>query len=118
MMALSLRGNGTGQGKKLARRGWTYGTERRRDQIGCVVWSRARTPPSWNPLCPRTPTARSVDPVTTVLDEAIMETIGTSRKKWALVVVAFVAGALGVLWLTRRAHSHRPATVPADASTS
>ena len=59
-----------------------------------------------------------MDPVTAILDEAIKETIGVSRKKWAVVLVAFVAGALGVLWLTRRAHSARPATVQADPATS
>jgi len=59
-----------------------------------------------------------MDQVTAVLDEAIKETIGVSHKKWALVVVALVAGALGALWLTRRAHSSRPGTVPADGATS
>jgi hypothetical protein len=59
-----------------------------------------------------------MDPVITILDEAIKETIGVSRKKWALVVVALVAGALGALWLTRRAHSARPAAGEADAATS
>ena len=35
-----------------------------------------------------------MDEVTAVLEEAIRETIGTSSKKWAVVVVALVAGAL------------------------
>jgi hypothetical protein len=60
-----------------------------------------------------------MDTVNAILDEAIKETIGTSRKKWALVVVALAAGALGALWLTRRIRSTGPAaTVPADAATS
>ena len=62
--------------------------------------------------------AQSVDRVTEVLDEAIRETVGVSHKKWALVVVAFVAGALGVVWLTRRAHAAGPTAVEADAATS
>jgi hypothetical protein len=56
--------------------------------------------------------------VTAVLDEAIRETIGASRKKWALAVVALVAGALVAFWLTRRAQSARRATVPVDAATN
>ena len=62
--------------------------------------------------------AQSVDRVTEVLEEAIRETTGASSKKWALVVVAFVAGALGVLWLTRRSRSAEPVTLEADAATS
>jgi hypothetical protein len=62
--------------------------------------------------------AQSVDRVTEVLEEAIRETTGASSKKWALVVVAFVAGALGVLWLTRRSRSADPVTLEADAVTS
>ena len=59
-----------------------------------------------------------MDAVTAVLDEAIMETIGASRRKWAVVVVALVAGALGALWLTRRGGSAAPATVQvADTAT-
>jgi hypothetical protein len=41
-----------------------------------------------------------MDPVTAILDEAIIETIGASYKKWALVALAFVATALGALRLT------------------
>jgi hypothetical protein len=59
-----------------------------------------------------------MDPVTDVLNEAVMETIGASPKKWALVVVAFVAGALAVVWLTRRVHSAAPATVEGDTATN
>ena len=57
-----------------------------------------------------------MDPVTAVLDEALLETIGASPRMWALVVVAFVAGALGAVWLSRRARAARPATVQADAA--
>jgi hypothetical protein len=61
-----------------------------------------------------------MDTVTAILDEAIKETIGTSRKKWALVVVALAAGAMGALWLTRRTRSTGPAPTvsSADAATS
>jgi hypothetical protein len=62
--------------------------------------------------------AQSVDRVTEVLEEAIRETTGASSKKWALVVVAFLAGAIGVVWLTRRSRSAAPVTVEADAATS
>ena len=41
-----------------------------------------------------------MDPVTAILDETIIETIRASHKKWALVVLAFVATALGALRLT------------------
>ena len=61
---------------------------------------------------------RTVDAVTAVLDEALMETIGASRKKWALLVVAFVAGALGAVWLARRTRSARSASVPVDVPPS
>jgi hypothetical protein len=58
-----------------------------------------------------------MDNATAVVDEAIKEAIGVSPRKWALVVVAFVAGALGVVWLTRRARATRPPAVQADAAT-
>ena len=38
-----------------------------------------------------------MDPVTAILDETIIETIGASHKTWALVALAFVATALGAL---------------------
>jgi hypothetical protein len=41
--------------------------------------------------------------------EVIEEAIGTSRKKWALLIVALVAGAMGALWLVRRTRSAEPA---------
>ena len=41
--------------------------------------------------------------------EVIEEAVGTSRKKWALLVVALVAGAVGVRWLVRRRRSVEPA---------
>lgn len=40
--------------------------------------------------------------VNAFLEEAIEEAFGTSPRKWALVLLALVAGALGALWLTRR----------------
>ena len=44
------------------------------------------------------------------LDEAIDETIGRSSKKWALLLLAFVAGAASVVWVRLRisAHGERP----------
>ena len=38
-----------------------------------------------------------MDQVGAVLDEAINEAIGVSRKKWALVLVALVVGAIGAV---------------------
>ena len=59
-----------------------------------------------------------MDAVTTVVDEAIRETIGASPRKWGLVVVAIVAGALGALWLARRMRAASATTVEPDAATS
>jgi hypothetical protein len=58
-----------------------------------------------------------MDNATAVVNEAIKEAIGLSPRKWALVVVAFAAGALGAFWLTRRARAASPATIQADAAT-
>ena len=52
-----------------------------------------------------------MDQVGAVLDEAINEAIGLSRKKWALVLVALAVGAIGACWLLRRDRS-----VPAEVS--
>ncbi len=49
-----------------------------------------------------------------VVDEAIRETIGTSSKKWGLVLVALVVGAMGAFWLVRRTRSAEPAAAPVD----
>ena len=37
-----------------------------------------------------------------VIDEAIEEAMGTSSKKWALVLLALVVGAALAVWLTKR----------------
>jgi hypothetical protein len=58
-----------------------------------------------------------MDNATAVVNEAIKEAVGLSPRKWALVVVAFAAGALGVVLLTRRARAASPATVQAEAAT-
>ena len=58
-----------------------------------------------------------MDSATAVVDEAIKEAIGVSPRKWALVVVAFVAGTLGAFWLTRRARATRPPVVQGDVAT-
>ena len=52
------------------------------------------------------------------IDEVIAETIGGSRKKWALLVVAFVAGAIGALWLVRRMRRAGPANAPTELAPS
>jgi hypothetical protein len=59
-----------------------------------------------------------MDAVTAVVDEALKEAIGTSRRRWALVVVAFAAGALGAFWIIRRARSATPETVQPDDTPS
>ncbi len=59
-----------------------------------------------------------MEQVTAVLDEAIRETVGTSSKKWALVVVALVVGAMGAFWLVRRARSVEPALAPVEVDTT
>ncbi len=38
----------------------------------------------------------------TFVEEVINETMGTSNRKWALLLVAMLVGAVGALWLTRR----------------
>lgn len=53
-----------------------------------------------------------------LLLEAVDEAIGTSPKKWALIVVALLAGAIAALWLTRRRRQAGPELVAAaDAAT-
>ena len=59
-----------------------------------------------------------MDAVTAVVDEAIRETIGASPRKWGLVVVAIVAGALGALWLVRRTRAASATTIQPDAASS
>ena len=44
----------------------------------------------------------SVPAMNTFADEIIAEAIGTSRRKWALLIVAVFVGAGVALWLTRR----------------
>jgi len=55
---------------------------------------------------------RIVEQVSAVLDEALKETAGTSSKKWALVLVAFVVGATAAFWLVRRSRSAGTALHP------
>jgi hypothetical protein len=43
-----------------------------------------------------------------VIDEAIEEAMGTSSKKWALVLLALVVGAALAVWLTKRGSSGEP----------
>jgi len=51
-----------------------------------------------------------------ILEEAFKEAIGTSSKKWALVLVALVVGAMGAFWLVRRALSAELTDPPADVN--
>ena len=53
-----------------------------------------------------------------VVDEAIREAIGTSSKKWALVLVALVVGALGAFWLIHRTRSAPSAAAPVEVDTT
>jgi hypothetical protein len=55
-----------------------------------------------------------MEPINVFAAEVIAETVGLSRRKWALLVVALVAGATGALWLVRRARSVEPA-IAADS---
>jgi hypothetical protein len=48
------------------------------------------------------------------VEEVINETMGTSHRKWALLLVAMLVGAVGALWLTRRTGGTEPATAPAE----
>jgi hypothetical protein len=54
----------------------------------------------------------------TFVDEVIEEAVGTSSKKWALILVAFVAGAIAAVWLTRRARSSGSAITRSDVETA
>ena len=42
-----------------------------------------------------------------IMREAIEEAVGLSSKKWALVVVALIVGAIGAMWLIEPAGPHR-----------
>ena len=48
------------------------------------------------------------------VEEVINETMGTSHRKWALLLVAMLVGAVGALWLTRRSSATGSATAPAE----
>jgi hypothetical protein len=58
------------------------------------------------------------DEVSAIVDEALDEAIGRSNKKWALVLLALVAGATVAFWMTRRARSTEPADAPAEVPTT
>jgi hypothetical protein len=59
-----------------------------------------------------------MEQVGAILDEALKETVGISSKKWALVLVALVVGAMGAFWLVRRARSSEPVTASVDPETT
>ena len=50
-----------------------------------------------------------------IVQEALEEAVGRSSKKWALVVVALVVGALSAFWWMRRARSIELPSASADA---
>ena len=49
------------------------------------------------------------------VEEVINETMGTSHRKWALLLVAMLVGAVGALYLTRRSGATATATATAPA---
>ena len=53
-------------------------------------------------------------PMNSFVEEAIDEALGTSRHKWALIVVALVAGATAAFWLTNRGHGRNAAVTGSD----
>ena len=72
----------------------------------------------------------STEQVAAVLDEALDEAVGRSSKKWALVLLALVAGAAVAFWMTHRARStesavalvvepaSEPTAAPAEVATT
>jgi hypothetical protein len=63
-------------------------------------------------------TNHGVQAVTAFVEEAIEEAMGISPRKWALLLVAVAVGAIGALWLTRRARQAEPATTTAGDAPS
>ena len=59
-----------------------------------------------------------MEQVDAILDEALKEAVGASSKKWALVVVALVVGAMSAFWLVRRARAVEPAPAPVEVDTT
>ena len=62
--------------------------------------------------------AGEVKAVKAVLGEAVEEAVGKSHKKWALVLVALVVGAIGAIWLTSRAGAAESPTTAVEADPS
>ena len=50
-----------------------------------------------------------------IMREAIEEAVGLSSKKWALVVVALIVGAIGAMWLSSRPGRTDPAIAVASS---
>ena len=57
-----------------------------------------------------------MDPVTEIAEEWVDEVMGTSSKRWALILVAFVAGAIGGTLAGPARRSTRP--VPTEPVTA
>ena len=62
--------------------------------------------------------AGEVKAVKAVLGEAVEEAVGKSHKKWALVVVALLVGAIVAVWLTSRTGSAESTTTAVEAEPS
>jgi hypothetical protein len=60
--------------------------------------------------------AKRAEPMTKLIEEAAGEALGTSKKKWALVVAAFIAGAVVVLRLQARARREDTDVTPVKPS--
>jgi hypothetical protein len=57
----------------------------------------------------------NVEPASAIFEEALEEAVGRSSKKWALVIVALVVGALSAFWWIRRARSVESASASDEA---
>ena len=55
--------------------------------------------------------------VAAIVEEALNEAVGKSSKKWALIVLALVVGAMVALLISRRTRSLEPAA-QADTETT
>ena len=63
-------------------------------------------------------TIANMEPASAIVEEALEEAIGRSGKKWALVVVSLVVGALAAFWWMRRARSIESSIASDEAETT
>ena len=59
-----------------------------------------------------------MDPVATVVDEAVIEALGGSRRKWGLVIVALAAAAFVAMVVSARLRPEPPAPAADEAATT